>query len=213
MRDDVRDLTSRPEPRLGARTYCCMTGVAGYAANKCIECSGMGPHRPVPAGLCGAFAECGVHDHGHPCEREPDHEGSHDCPLGRGTCAAGAADKVCFFVSGHLDITEEEFCRHYAGRIEMAAQSGASFVVGDARGTDLRAQRLLSGLGCARVTIYHMLEAPRHRVGGYPVVGGFKSDEDRDAAMTAASTCDIAWVRPGREGSGTARNLARRQRR
>ncbi len=28
--------------------------------------------------------------------------------------------------------------------------------------------------------------------------------------MTAASTEDLAWVRPGREKSGTAKNLARR---
>jgi hypothetical protein len=30
------------------------------------------------------------------------------------------------------------------------------------------------------------------------------------AAMTPASTFDIAWVRPGRERSGTAKNLLRR---
>lgn len=34
----------------------------------------------------------------------------------------------------------------------------------------------------------------------------------RDEALTAASTFDIAWVRPGRERSGTARNLQRRAR-
>jgi hypothetical protein len=40
--------------------------------------------------------------------------------------------------------------------------------------------------------------------------GEFKTDKQRDAAMTAASTIDIAWVRPGKEYSGTAQNLARR---
>jgi hypothetical protein len=55
-----------------------------------------------------------------------------------------------------------------------------------------------------------MLEKPRNNVGGFPTIGGFGSDDARDAAMTAASDADIAWVRPGRTSSGTAANLARR---
>jgi hypothetical protein len=55
-----------------------------------------------------------------------------------------------------------------------------------------------------------MLDRPRNNVNGFPTVGGFPTDETRDAAMTAASDEDIAWVRPGRRHSGTAANLARR---
>ena len=36
------------------------------------------------------------------------------------------------------------------------------------------------------------------------------SDEERDLAMSCASTDDIAWVRSGREKSGTAKNINRR---
>lgn len=113
------------------------------------------------------------------------------------------------FISGHLDLTEAEFAEHYAPRIRAAAEGGDTFVVGDARGTDSIAQRLLRDLG-ARATVYHMFHAPRHNE-GFPAVGGFANDDERDAAMTAASDADLAWVRPGREKSGTAKNLKRRK--
>ena len=69
-------------------------------------------------------------------------------------------EQAVAFVSGHLDLTDEEFARHYVPLIADAVARGWRFVVGD--------------------------------------------------AMTAASSRDIAWVRPGRERSGTARNLRRR---
>lgn len=116
------------------------------------------------------------------------------------------------FISGHLNLTDEEFSLYYKNRILQAAQVGARFVVGDARGTDLMAQQLLRDIGCRAVTVYHMHQSPRHNAGSFSAIGGFLSDEDRDHAMTQDSTCDIAWVRPGRESSGTARNLARRAR-
>lgn len=113
------------------------------------------------------------------------------------------------FISGHLDLTDEEFALHYAPAIAEAHAGGWRFVVGDARGADLLFQRHAQAHGLA-VTVFHMFAGPRHNVGGFPTVGGFTSDGARDAAMTAASSRDIAWVRPGRERSGTARNLQRR---
>ena len=115
-----------------------------------------------------------------------------------------------YFVSGHLDLTETEFAEHYEPKIVEAIASGAAFVVGDARGCDALTQALLSRLGCPHVRVFHMLEAPRHNVGRFELVGGFKNDRERDEAMTAASDSDVAWVRSGRETSGTAKNLARR---
>jgi len=120
---------------------------------------------------------------------------------------------VCF-ISGHLDLTEAEFKEHYAPKIMLAFRQGASFVVGDAPGCDLMAQRLLEHLGIEQdcIAVYHMLEfGPRNCGAGMPVVGGFASDEERDAAMTEASTEDIAWVRPGkRPNNGTQKNIHRR---
>lgn len=117
-----------------------------------------------------------------------------------------------YFVSGHLDLTMDEFRDHYAPRIMsvIADDADASFVVGDARGCDLMAQICLRDARALRVQVFHMLERPRNNVGGFPTVGGFTSDGERDAAMTAVSDADIAWVRPGRTSSGTAANLARR---
>lgn len=123
--------------------------------------------------------------------------------------------KPTYFVSGHLDITAQEFCTHYVPALRKAVGAGADFVVGDAPGCDSLAQlflhllRLVEGQRAFEVTVYHMLERPRHNV-GFPTCGGFRTDAERDAALTAASTVDIAWVRPGRESSGTAANLKRR---
>lgn len=117
------------------------------------------------------------------------------------------------YISGHLDLTESEFEKHYIGNIIGSALMCDSFVIGDAKGTDLLAQKylIMNGIDPDKVTIYHMLDKPRNTQLGYKLKGGFKSDEERDAAMTAASDYDIAWVRPGREQSGTANNLIRRK--
>jgi hypothetical protein len=118
-----------------------------------------------------------------------------------------------YFVSGHLDLSMDEFREHYAPQLDVAIVDDAAFVVGDAKGCDFMAQLYLWDARALRVQVFHMLAAPRNNVGHFPMVGGFASDADRDAAMTAASDADIAWVRPGRESSGTATNLARRARR
>jgi len=115
-----------------------------------------------------------------------------------------------YFVSGHLKISSDEFEEHYIPLLEKALSEGAQFVVGDARGTDAKAQQWLSGQG-ANAVVYHMFENPRNNVGNFPTKGGFESDSERDTAMTQSSDFDIAWVRPGRESSGTAKNLARRK--
>ena len=115
-----------------------------------------------------------------------------------------------YFVSGHLDITVDEFREHYAPRIAAAIAEEAAFVVGDARGCDLMAQLYLRDARVLRVQVFHMCTAPRNNVGGFPTIGGFQTDRDRDEAMTERSVADIAWVRPGRKSSGTAANLARR---
>jgi hypothetical protein len=115
-------------------------------------------------------------------------------------------------ISGHYDLTDAEFAAHYRPQIDEAIERGDHFIVGDANGADVAAQRyLFARLGDGgRVHVYHMLEKPRHNA-GFPTVGGFESDELRNETMTARSDYDIAWVRPGFEKAGTARNLARRQ--
>lgn len=119
-----------------------------------------------------------------------------------------------YFISGHLDLTDEEFAAHYEPALHAAAREpGVTFVVGDAGGADVKAQVWLRSYGVEwdQVTVYHMFVAARNNAGPFLSEGGYTSDKTRDEAMTAASTHDIAWVRPGREKSGTAKNLKRRK--
>lgn len=112
------------------------------------------------------------------------------------------------FISGHLSLTNSEFDEHYRSVIDNALGRGDSFVVGDARGADARAQNYLYGK-TDKVVVYHMFTEPRNNA-GFKTIGGFASDIERDRQMTADSDCDIAWVRPGRKNSGTQKNIDRR---
>jgi hypothetical protein len=94
-------------------------------------------------------------------------------------------NRIIIAISGHLDTTEEEFKEHYIPLIDQHIDDGdVWFCVGDARGADTMAQK-------------YLFEKK-------------KTDESRDACMTADSHFDIAWKRPGKENSGTAKNLKRR---
>jgi len=126
-------------------------------------------------------------------------------------------NKQCAFISGHGDVTESEFGLHYVQQLMGAVSMGVrDFVVGDFRGADLLAQNWLynyisyNGPDSLNVVVYHMFGAPRHNPHNFPTMGGFKDDESRDAAMTKASTYDIAWVREGKKNSGTEINIRRR---
>lgn len=126
------------------------------------------------------------------------------------------AKEVTYFISGHRDITEDEFERNYKIALEQIVNDvpDCRFVVGDYYGVDIMAQNYLIdvlGVEPERITVYHMLEAPRNinpKIEN--TVGGFESDRERDTAMTYASSDDIAFVRDNRKISGTAENILRR---
>ncbi len=116
-----------------------------------------------------------------------------------------------YFISGHLDLTQEEFNIHYLAKIADAVNANASFVICDAKGADTMAQNYLDSIGYEDVMILHMFDKPRTVcLPCFDYLGGFQSDEQRDSWGTAASDADICWVRPGREKSGTAKNVLRR---
>jgi hypothetical protein len=117
-----------------------------------------------------------------------------------------------YFISGHRDITEDEFIQHYEPILwEKINEPDVKFVVGDCQGADTMAQKYLKSMGMKNeVTVYHMFEDPRHN-SGFGLIGGFNSDDERDFAMTESSDKDIAWVKPGRERSGTQQNINRRK--
>ncbi|MBV6627021.1 MAG: hypothetical protein KI793_29480 [Rivularia sp. (in: Bacteria)] len=119
-------------------------------------------------------------------------------------------EQIINFISGHLDLTPAEFDEYYRQQIDIALSKNQGFVVGDARGADTLAQQYLFNKTKA-VVVYHMFESPRNNA-GFPTRGGFQSDKERDEQMTRDSDQDIAWVKTGKEKSGTQKNLDRRNR-
>lgn len=124
-----------------------------------------------------------------------------------------------YFISGHRDISREEFIQYYAKPItqHVLNEPNAKYVVGDYHGVDVMAQNLLNSfvesgiIDKDNITVYHMFTSPRNNPHMFKTIGGFTNDEDRDCAMTMASHEDIAWVRSGKKGSGTDQNIERRK--
>ena len=122
---------------------------------------------------------------------------------------------MIYFISGHRDLTWEEFTKWYAPAISRVRRTdnGARFVVAECEGADRMAQDYLLACGVAPIgiTVYHMLKSPRYLANeSIRTVGGFTSDTERDEAMTRNSDYDIAFIRKGKETSGTAQNILRR---
>ena len=143
------------------------------------------------------------------------------------------------FISGHIDLTQEQFETHYVHHIDKAIENGCAFVVGNALGCDALALRYLSKrINKDLVTVYHR-ESPYDKIhkehltlseikalGYRNIISGWPTFDARDAAMTSVSDFDIAWVRPDSETktlieslgksyrpnriSGTLKNLQRR---
>lgn len=134
-----------------------------------------------------------------------------------------------YFISGHRNITEDEFINNYIkkfNQIEMMYQYQKSmnrtndintplYVVGDYEGVDIMSQNYLVDnlkVDPKRITVYHMFDKPRNcnsKITNFK--GGFNYDEERDAAMTNDSTEDIAFIRDHLRLSGTAMNILRRK--
>nr|DAN43748.1 MAG TPA: YspA [Caudoviricetes sp.] len=123
---------------------------------------------------------------------------------------------MTYFISGHRDITEEEFKKYYIPAIYSAYYEDldfAGFVVGDYEGVDKMAMDYITKNLPCELIIFHMFENPRNTPEDESrviYVGNYTTDEERDAAMTMASDIDIAFVREGRWDSGTAQNIKRR---
>lgn len=122
-----------------------------------------------------------------------------------------------YFISGHGNITFEEWTENYKSLIDKALGENAHFILGDFKGTDVLSMEYLKDK-TQNVTIVHCFSKPRYKPDTFDLPsscwkfeGGFKSDEERDMYMTQHSNEDIAWVRKGKENSGTAKNIKRRK--
>ena len=125
-----------------------------------------------------------------------------------------------YFVSGHRDLTLDEFLEHYAPIIDKVVKedSSAKFLVGDWEGCDTIVTEYLSLLPstASDVTIYYVEKVKMcpfdEAACNYENIH-FKEKstyDECDASMTADSEFDIAWIRPGKEDSHTAENIKRR---
>lgn len=143
---------------------------------------------------------------------------------------------MIYFISGHRDLSYKDFEKYYVPKIQevFEVDEYPEFVIGDCDGVDKFAMDYLINnyyQSCSNITIYHMYDSPRNTPADRSVeyyskdieelsedgictmvdfIGGFKSDEERDAAMTEHSNCDIAFVKDNRWDSGTAQNIKRR---
>lgn len=121
-----------------------------------------------------------------------------------------------YFISGHRNITEEEFEKYKIEIQKIIKETPDTlFVVGDYEGVDIMAQNYLIEelkVSPSQITVYHMFEKPRNiNPQITKTVGGFETDEERDSAMTNASFKDIAFVRTYQKLTGTAQNILRRK--
>lgn len=120
-----------------------------------------------------------------------------------------------YFISGHRDITPREF-EKYKMLIHSTYVNDpeARFVMADYQGADIMSQDFLLDIlqiEPDRVTVYHMGDTPMNvNSKVINLKGGFKSDVERDEAMTLVSISDIAFVRDNKLMSGTAQNILRR---
>lgn len=132
-----------------------------------------------------------------------------------------------YFISGHRNLTKEEFEKHYSSKIKYILRNDDNphFIVGDWEGCDSMFIDFIKGdIGSCILSIYHVESFPRVTPGNidsedrlYEIYGEdyinlvrCKTYDDCDAEMTLDSDFDIAWIRKGREDSHTALNIKRR---
>lgn len=120
-----------------------------------------------------------------------------------------------FFISGHRDITREEFAVNYQPAIIKAIENyDAYFIVGDYQGVDIMAQNFLVDTlqyDPKRIIVCHMNPTPMFcnaKITNW--VSNMPNDYARDIYMSTHSDADIAFIRKGKEMSYTAQNILRR---
>jgi hypothetical protein len=140
-----------------------------------------------------------------------------------------------YFVSGHCNLTEDEFNTYYKNKLDQAIceSNENKFVIGNSEGADTMAlEYLLERIYPHLITIYYKKSKNSKSIEYYLGLGvnlyeGFTSYSKRDGRLTEVSDIDIAWVRPTEETiellkkngevynknriSGTELNLRRRE--
>ena len=125
-----------------------------------------------------------------------------------------------YFVSGHRDLTKEEFEKYYIPLIQkvMLYDEDAEFIVGDWEGCDtMFIEYMLEYKFDVFINVYcvnspQMIPLKDFVSTEFPnIFINLRNTHDKcDASMTKDSDFDIAWIRPGKENSHTAKNIKRR---
>jgi hypothetical protein len=140
-----------------------------------------------------------------------------------------------YFISGHCNISQDEFELHYKLKIDkIILDKTNKFVIGNAWGADTMALEYLlkNNYPANMITIYYLESKNSKSIDYYKslgvnVIDEFTSYSKRDGQMTMDSDVDIAWIRPQHETeellkkncekfnksriSGTEKNLLRRK--
>lgn len=134
---------------------------------------------------------------------------------------------MVYFISGHKDLTEQEFNEIYVPKIEnvLAIDDSPVFIMGDNDGVDTYAMDyLFSHRLEPKMYICTISSIPQNLpedyikffkdnpevVTNFGIISMFKSNIERDIYMTKHSDFDIAYVKNDRWNSGTAQNIRRR---
>lgn len=120
-----------------------------------------------------------------------------------------------YYISGHSDLTSEEFVTFYADLIKQAIDSDSYFVVGDLTPCDEMAQYLLAAVlkpeQHFRVKVFCEGDNPKILLSpNFMIVGGFRNPIEASVAMTFCSDEDIIVLKPNRPDSLVAKTILRR---
>jgi hypothetical protein len=131
---------------------------------------------------------------------------------------------MAIFISGHRDITEVEFKKHYVPTLDMIIEKDYPVVVGDCPGLDTMAMNYLYEHNHRNTLVYYLGNEPMNNPGfnerniwlganieTFEPPQMIDSDTKRDFLMTYDSYQDLCWIREGKERSGTGMNLVRRE--
>ena len=136
-------------------------------------------------------------------------------------------ERITYFISGHRNLTKEDFLNHYAEKLNQIESKyqflrrikeeeiiTPYYIMGDYEGCDIMVQEYLIEtlkVDPNRIKVYHMGDKPMNIASDkIKRVGGFKTDNERDAAMTYDSDEDIAFIYDETKWSGTGQNILRR---
>lgn len=118
------------------------------------------------------------------------------------------------FISGNNDLSEKQFIQYYLPIItELIKDNNIYFNISDDDGCSEMTQVLLNNLlkDKFKVSVYCIGNNPKHFVSSeFLCFTGFKTIEERNAAMTFASNIDLHIIISGKGRSAIEDNLCRR---